>query len=186
LIREQPDEWRASDLGALGSLLGVHGELFTHGGHDNDIDVLAIIDHLLNSITKIAIGELDIVLGVAGVIHEGKEIIIGDIEELEFATADVGDIHVVGGGRKIFQLLAGEDVDGDQVDFGVAVLASLGGGHFDDLAGTTLDDDVAVLPQGRALHGKGGRGTGISRLEGMLMLRIIVLRHGDEFERGKR
>jgi hypothetical protein len=76
--------------------------------------------------------------------------------KLEFVALDVGDIHVVGGGRQIFQLLAGEDIDGDQVDLSVTVLASLGGGHFDDLAGTALDDDVAVLPQSRALHGEGG------------------------------
>ena len=58
-------------------------------------DVLAIIDHLLNSITKIAIGELDIVLGVAGVIHEGKEIIIGDIEldAVEYTCSIVQRAH---------------------------------------------------------------------------------------------
>ena len=67
----------------------------------------------------------------------------------------------MGGGGEIFELLAGEDVDGDKVDLGVTVLASLGGGHVDDLAGTVLDDDVAVLPQSRALHGVGERGAGI-------------------------
>jgi hypothetical protein len=97
--------------------------------------------------------------------------------ELEFATADVGDIHVVGGRREIFQLLAGEDVDGDQVDLSVTVLASLGGGHFDNLAGTTLDDDVTVLPQGRALHGEGGGGASIGGLEGVLMLLIPESAH---------
>jgi hypothetical protein len=76
----------------------------------------------------------------------------------------------VGGGRKIFQLLASEDIDCDQVDLGVTVLASLGGRHFDNLAGTTLDDDVTVLPQGRALHREGGGGASIGGLEGVLML----------------
>jgi hypothetical protein len=76
----------------------------------------------------------------------------------------------VGGWRQIFQLLAGEDVDGNDVDLGVTVLARLGGGHFDDLAWTSLDDNVAVLPQRRALHWERGRGTGIGALEGMFML----------------
>ena len=59
----------------------------------------------------------------------------------------------------------------------MSVLASLGGGHLDNLAGTaynhfmslfpplnlallTLDDDVPVLAKGRALHGEGLRGPG--------------------------
>ena len=43
-------------------------------------------------------------------------------------------------------------VNGDKVDFGVTMLSSLGGGHVDNLAGTTLDDDVTVLPEGGTLH----------------------------------
>lgn len=95
-----------------------------------------------------------------------------------FTTGDVGNLHVVGGWGKIFQLLAGEDIDGDQVDFGVTVLSSLGGGHVDDLAWTTLDNNVAVLSQGGTLHGKGGRGAGVGGLEGVLMLEEKVVSTG--------
>ena len=56
------------------------------------------------------------------------------------------------------------------MDLGVAVLAGLGGGHVDNLAGAVLDDDETVLSQGRALLGKGGRGTGVDAVEGVLML----------------
>jgi len=49
----------------------------------------------------------------------------GEVYKLEFTAADVGHIHVVGGRAKIFELLAREDVDGDEVDLGVAVLARL-------------------------------------------------------------
>ena len=80
----------------------------------------------------------------------------------------------MGGGAELFKLLGGEDVDGDQVDLGVTVLAGLGGGHFDDLARAVLDDDETVLPQSRALHGVGGGGTGIGALEGVFMLYIEV------------
>jgi hypothetical protein len=90
--------------------------------------------------------------------------------ELVLLAADVGDVHVVGGGAEIFKLLRSEDVDGNQMDLGVTVLAGLRGGHLDDLAGTVLDDDEAVLPQSRTLHGVGGGGTGIGALEGVLML----------------
>lgn len=90
--------------------------------------------------------------------------------KLVLAAGDVGDIHVVGGGAKLLKLLASEDVNGDQVDLGVTVLASLGGRHVDDLAGTALDDNEAVLPEGRALHREGQRRTGVSRVEGVFML----------------
>lgn len=91
--------------------------------------------------------------------------------ELVFATGDVGDVHVVGGGGEIFQLLVGEDVDGDDVDLGVTVLASLGGRHFNDLAGTTLDDNVTVLSQSGALHGVGRGRTSVGGLEGLMLKR---------------
>ena len=74
------------------------------------------------------------------------------------------------GGTKFFQLLASEDIKRDKMDLSVTVLASLGGGHVNDLAGTALNDDESVLPQCRALHGVGGRGTGIGALKGVLML----------------
>lgn len=95
---------------------------------------------------------------------------VRDAYELVFLAADVGNVHVVGGRAKIFQLLASEDIDGDEMDLSVTVLASLRGGHFDDLARAVLDDDETVLPQSRALHGEGGRGTGIGALEGVFML----------------
>jgi hypothetical protein len=89
---------------------------------------------------------------------------------LVFAASNVGDVHVVGGRAEIFELLASEDVKSNKMDLGVAVLSSLGGRHVDDLARAALDHDVAVLPQGRALHGESGRGAGVDRLEGVLML----------------
>jgi hypothetical protein len=76
----------------------------------------------------------------------------------------------VGGRAQIFELLGSEDVNGNQMDLCVTVLSGLGGGHLDNLAGTVLDDDEAVLPQGRTLHGVRGGGTGIGALEGVLML----------------
>ena len=76
----------------------------------------------------------------------------------------------MGGRAKIFELLASENVNGDEMDLGVTVLAGFGGAHFDDLAGAALDDDEAVLAERRALHGVGGRGASIGALEGVLML----------------
>ncbi len=104
--------------------------------------------------------------------------------ELVFLAGNIRDIHVVGGRAKIFELLAGEDIDGDEMDFGVAVLAGLRRTHFDDLAGAALDDDKAVLPQSRALHWVSGRGASIGALKGVLMLLAIEL-VPDEFVGGQ-
>lgn len=76
----------------------------------------------------------------------------------------------MGGGAQIFELLASEDVKGDDVNLGVAVLASLGGRHFDDFAWATLDDNVTVLPQSGTLHRVGERRAGVGGLKGLLML----------------
>ncbi len=56
------------------------------------------------------------------------------------------------------------------MDLGVTVLASLGSTHFNNLAGAALNNDEAILPQGRTLHGIGGRCAGIGTLKGVLML----------------
>lgn len=74
----------------------------------------------------------------------------------------------MGGWAKFFELLAGEDIDSNQMDFSMTVFASLGGGHIDDLAGTVLDADEAIFSQSRALHrvscGRAGIGSGIKRM----------------------
>lgn len=94
----------------------------------------------------------------------------GATYELVLAARNVGNVHVVGGRAKFFELLAGEEVNGDQVNLCVTVLSRLGGAHVDDLAGAVLDADETVLPQSRTLHGVGLGSTGIGAVEGVLML----------------
>lgn len=96
--------------------------------------------------------------------------------ELVLLAADIGDVHVVGRRAKLLKLLAGEDVDGDQVDLGVTVLASLGGRHVDNLARAAFDQDEAVLAESRALHGERQRSSGIDGVEGVLMLSVAMIR----------
>ncbi len=90
--------------------------------------------------------------------------------KLVLFARDVRDIHVMGGGAKIFELLAGEDVNCNKMDLGVTVLAGLRSAHFDDLARAALDDYESVLAERRALHRIGGGSTGIGALEGVFML----------------
>lgn len=61
--------------------------------------------------------------------HTGVKTHVVNVDELVFSPGNVGDVHVVGGRRDILQLLASEDVNGDQVDLGVTVLSSLGSRH---------------------------------------------------------
>jgi len=160
------------------SLLGIDGDLLTHGSENDDVGVLAILlEELPDLVASVAVGDLNVVLGGSVVGHEGEEVVVGDIEELVFLATDIGHIHVVGGWAKFFELLASEDVNGHEMDLGVAVLAGLGGGHVDDLAGAVLDADEAVLPQGRALHWVGGGGTGIGAFKGVLLM-LGVVGHG--------
>jgi hypothetical protein len=42
--------------------------------------------------------------------------------------------------------VTGTYIDGDEVHFGVTVFSGLGGGHVNNFAGPTLDDDMSVLP----------------------------------------
>jgi len=84
----------------------------------------------------------------------------------------------VGGWAQLFELLAGEDINGNKMDLCVTVLAGLGGRHVDDLAGAILDADESVLSQGRTLHGKGlARSSVSSCLEGNIVLSVV--RHND-------
>lgn len=76
----------------------------------------------------------------------------------------------MGGRTEIFVFLSSEDVQSHQVDFGMAVLAGLGGRRFDNPAGTVLDDDKTVPSEGRALHGEGERSASVGVLEGILVL----------------
>lgn len=60
------------------------------------------------------------------------------------------------------------------MDLGVTMLTSLGSGHFNNLTRSTLDTDMTVLSQGRTLHGESKRGTGLSGLEGVI---VVVFGH---------
>lgn len=104
--------------------------------------------------------------------------------QLIFTTGDIGNLHVVGGWRQIFHLLASENVQSDQVNLRVTVLASLGGGHVDDLARATFDDNEAVLSQGGTLHRVGGRSTSIGGLEGVFMLERRRVSNSTDRRRG--
>lgn len=51
----------------------------------------------------------------------------------KFTALHHRNVHVVSGRTDIFELLVGEDVESNKVHFGVAVLTSLRGAHFNNL-----------------------------------------------------
>jgi len=165
-------------LTLAGSLLGLDGSLLTHRGENDDVGVLLLgLEKAGDLLANLTIRDLDVILGIAIIVHEGKETIVGDVKKLKLATVDVGDVHVVGRRAEFFQFLASEDIKGNEMDFGVTVLSGLGGRHVNDLAGTALDDDETVLSEGGALHRIGQRCTGIDRVERVLMLGVVS--HGE-------
>jgi len=107
-----------------GGLLDRHGLLLAHSADDRDEQVLSILEVLLNLLAQITFRDLDVVLGDTFLGHQVEETII-DIDKCVFGTIDVGDIHVVCGGTDIFELLAGEDIDGNEMNLGVTVLPRL-------------------------------------------------------------
>jgi hypothetical protein len=182
----QRPEATVLNLRALGGLLGINAGLLTHGCEDNDIGVLSILsEELCDLETNLTVGELDVVLGLTRVIHEGEETVV-NVKQLVLTARDVGNVHVVSRRRQILVLLAVEDVGSNEMDLGVTVLSGLGGGHVDDLARAVLDHDETVLTQSRALHRVGKRGTGIGRIEGHLMLSIVGGGHFDGIDKKSR
>lgn len=60
------------------------------------------------------------------------------------------------------------------MDLGVTMLTGLGGGHFNNLTRSTLDNDMTVLSQSRTLHGESLRSSSIGSLEGVF---VVVFGH---------
>jgi len=89
-------------------------------------------------------GEVDVGLLVSALVHEGDLPVLPDVHDVPLGAVDDGDGGAVGGGDHVLELLAGEDVGSREVALGVPVLAGLGDGDAQDLAGLALDHHVAV------------------------------------------
>jgi len=140
----------------------------SHGRQDLSQNIAAIaVDHLANllDVTDVAdVADLEVLAGAAVLVHQVQKAVLFTNHSV-FYTFDVGHLHVVGGWADVLVFLGGEDIDTNQVNLGVTVLAGLGCGHLYNLAGTSLDDDEAVLPQSGALLGISLGSTGIGVLE---------------------
>lgn len=161
-------------LSTLWSLLVGDSSLLTHSGDDRDDQVLTVVKVVLDLVTNLTLRNLDVVLGVTVSGHQRQETVV-NVQQLVVLSRNVRNLHVVGRWGQVLQLLASEDVNGDQVDLGVTVLTGLGGGHVDNLTRSALDDNVTVLSQSRTLHWEGQSGTSIGGLKDVLFVSISVL-----------
>ena len=120
----------------------------------NGDGVLALIPGLTDLVGHLlgVGGELDVDLLLAALVHEGELTILLDVDDLPVGAGDDGDGSAVGAGDHILELLAGEDVGGDEVALGMAVLAGLGDGDGNDLAGLALDHDVSAYLRRRDMN----------------------------------
>ena len=165
-------------MGRLGAaLLEGDDSLDADRGLDGDDELGAVVEGFLELLAELAVGDLEVVLGLAALGQDGA-VAVGDVEELVLGSLDLGDVHVVGGRAEVLVLLAGEDVLADQVDLGVTVLAGLGGGHVGDLAREALEHDEAVLSQGRALLREGAGGLLTARFEIRRHFLVVLRRKG--------
>merc|ERR1719321_119418 len=141
------------------------------------------------------VGELDVVVGRLANFNElwQVEIILGisfrrqqaDLpgvsirsEALVLHPLDEGNGHVVRRGAQILVLLGGEDINANDMALCMAVLAGLGRSDLSHLAGVPLQHHVRTFAQLTRRLREGICRTGISSLEGRL-----VVRHGYQ-ERG--
>ena len=148
--------------------------LLVHGSNDGDHEVLAIFKVVGNLVTKLALRNLHIILRRAVVRHQ-VEVAVVDVDQLVLTTSHVRHVHVVRRWRNVFVLAASEDVNGNQVNLCVSVLAGLRGRHVDDLARTALDHNVTVLAESRALLRVGNRSSGVSGLEVDVLSLVVRL-----------
>merc|ERR1712183_378082 len=74
------------------------------------------------------------------------------IKNLVFCPLHEGCTHIVRCWAEILILLSSEDVCRNYVCLGMPMLASLGGGHLNTLAGVTFDHEVGALADFTGLH----------------------------------
>jgi hypothetical protein len=80
----------------------------------------------LDLLTELTLWDLEVLTGRTVIlVHQGSEAFIIDVAELVVLTLDVRNHHVVGGWAELLVLAASEDINTNQVDLGVTVLAGL-------------------------------------------------------------
>lgn len=157
--------WAAKSVSLFaGQDLGSDSTFLPHGRNHGDHEFITGFELCLDFLANFAFRDTQVLPDFTVVAHQGHVAFI-DVNQLVVYPLDGGNIHVVGGRAHIFMLLVGKDVDANQVNLGMSVLAGLGGGHLHNFAGMSLQHNIPVLTQSRALHRVGGGGAGLASRE---------------------
>jgi len=135
-----------------------------HGRHHGQEDVLSFIISTLDlGLQSFITGKLGVILSVATLSQKADKSIFRNVNQLILNTVNMWNVTVVRRRNNILKLLSSENVNSNKVALGMAMLPSLGSGDLNNLAGTVLDDDVAVLADGAGLLRVrlGGAGVGL-------------------------
>jgi len=131
-----------------------HG-LLAHGLEHGQLEVLLALEARLDVAAQGISRQLDVLARlVLVIVQQSDEAVVRDVHERVLLAADAGHHHVVRARADVLVLASVEDIDADQMNLGVAVLARLGRRHLHDLARSLFDQHKAVLAQRRALHGE--------------------------------
>mmetsp|Transcript_29434 Transcript_29434/g.73932 ORF Transcript_29434/g.73932 Transcript_29434/m.73932 type:complete len:202 (+) Transcript_29434:69-674(+) len=112
----------------VSGLLDGDDEVLAHGGEDSDEHILLTLELRLNLIAKRVVGverQLEVILLRAVLQKQRREAVFVGVDDLILHAGHDGRRQVVRRGHEVLHLLAGEDVLGDEVALGVAVLAGL-------------------------------------------------------------
>merc|ERR1719483_888114 len=170
-------------LGAGDHNLGIGDDLLAARAQDDAVELGLLLEELLDTLANLLrirgrlvqrVRQLDVLTHATVIGEQRDEAVIINTHALELNLLDEGDVGSVRRRHEILHLLSGEDVLRDEVALGVAVLSGLRRRDVKDLAGVTLDHDVAALADLPRLHRVGLRSTGIGRLEGL----IVLVTHG--------
>eukprot|EP00961_Rhodomonas_salina_P232153 3136496-Rhodomonas_salina.1 len=104
--------------------------------------------------------------------HERHKSLLADVRELKVIPLHNRLRQLGASGGDTLKLLGGEDVDARELALGSSVLADLGLGHVDDLAGTALDLQELTLADRTGLDGSAIGSSGIGRI-----IVVVSVRH---------
>ena len=149
-----------------------------HSRLDDNMDAILLVEQLGQLLSSLSPRNLHIVRGLSDLdVEEAQKPIAGDIKQQVFLLADEGNLNITVARRDMVVLFAREDVAGDDVDLGVAVLSGFGNGEVGDLARVGLvENDVATFAEGGGLGWVGEGGARVCCLEGVFF-RIFFCRH---------
>src|SRR2546421_2185246 len=140
-----------------------------HRRLDNHVDFFLLTKHLAQLLPHFSARDLDVILRLSTFhVKEREESISCNIKQQILLLAYRWHFNSAVAWCNVVILFASEDVDGGDIDLGVAVLARFGDRELDNLGRAGLvQDDVAAFAKSGGLRGGGEGGTCVGGVEGI-------------------